>query len=240
MAFETANDIIKEAFGKIGLNPEDGNLSGNKAQIGLDFLNAQLEQYESENQLIAYNGLLNFPLVAGQEKYIISPDSGLSPDVIANKIVRLKYVVITSDSIQYPVDIVEDFVWYRHGQNLNLTGRPRQIYLQNEPKITNLIFLKKPEKVYECIIKGKFNLSTLDFTTDITTLPRYYILFLIYELARILADYYPGTDWSQLSESIYQRYKSNLTSGNDNDLTVRTSSALNYHDSKYRSDFYSY
>ena len=227
MAFSSADDIIKQAYEKIGLLPDDVNLSGSKAQKGLDLLNAQLDQYAADNSLISYYSLLNFILTPAQREYTISRDSSLNPDINFDKIVALKYVNLISENIQYPVDIGEDHIWYRRYQNLNLTGRPRSIYLQNEPFLTNLIFTKKPEKDYGCLVKAKFCLQNLERFTDISTLPKYYILFLVYELARILADYNQGANWSAMSENKYTELKNGLIATNDMNLTSVTSSVLN-------------
>jgi len=240
MPIRTADDIVKKAYSKIGIGASDRNLAGDKGQDGLDLLNAQLDNYASQTSLIAYDGILQFPLIAGQQNYTISKNTSLSPDVDAYKIAKLKYVTITSDNIQYPVNIVEDHVWFRNRRNLTLTGRPRDVYLQNEAFLTNLFFLRKPEKVYDCEVKAKFVVQNLDFTTDISTLPSYYRLFLIYELASLLVDFEPGTNWTNKSEQIYKRLKDNLTSTNDMDLTSVTSSALNKSNNEYYTDFYGF
>jgi hypothetical protein len=239
MPIKTANDIIKQAYNKIGIGASDRNLAGDKAQQGLDLLNAQLDNYASQSSFIAYDDTLSFPLVINQQNYTISKDTSLSPDVDGYKIVQLKFVTITFDNIQYPVDIVEDHVWFRIRRTLNLVGRPRDVYLQNEPFLTNLFFLIKPDKAYQCEIKAKFIVPNLTFTQDISTLPTYYKLFLIYELASLLVDFEPGTNWTAKSEQIHQRLKENLRSTNDIDLTSVTSSALNKRDGRYYTDYYS-
>ena len=233
MAFTSADDILKQSYEKIGLLPDDVNLSGSKAQKGLDLLNSQLDQYAADNSLIAYFSLLNFTLTPGQREYTISRDTSLTPDIDFDKIVALKYVILTSENVQYPVDIGEDHIWYRTYQNLNLTGRPRSVYIQNEPFLTNLIFTRKPEKDYNCTLKAKFCLQNLERFTDISTLPKYYILFLIYELARILADYNQGANWSAMSENKYKELKDAVLATNDMNLTSVTSSALNRTSSLY-------
>ena len=239
MSIKTANDIIKQAYTKIGIGASDRNLAGDKSRQALDLLNAQLDNYAAQSSLIAYDGILQFPLVVGQQNYTISKETSLSPDVDSYKIVKLKYVTLISDNIRYPVDIVEDHVWFRNRRNLTLTGRPTQVYLQNEPFLTNLFFLRKPEKVYNCEVKAKFVVQNLKYTTDISTLPTYYRLFLIYELASLLVDFEPGTNWTAKSEQIHKRLTQNLTSTNDMDLTSVTSSVLNRPNNKYYTDYYS-
>lgn len=239
MPLETADDILKYAYNKIGIGATDRNLPGDKVTQGIDLLNAQLDNYAAQDSFIAYDGLLEFPLVTGQQNYTISKDSSLSPDVDAYKIVNLKYVNLVSDNIKYPVNIVEDHVWYRTRRNLTLSGRPRDVYLQNEAFLTNLFFLRKPDKAYDCIVKGKFVVQNLDLTSDISTLPEYYKLFLIYELASLLVDFEPGSNWTAKSEKIHERLKENLRSTNDMDLTSVTSGALNKPTLKYYTDFYS-
>jgi hypothetical protein len=239
MSLKTADDILKFAYRKIGIGATDRNLSGDKVDQGIDLLNAQLDNYASQSSFIAYDSILEFQLVTGQQNYTISKDTSLSPDVDGYKIVKLKYVNLVSDNIKYPINIVEDHVWYKTRRNLTFSGRPRDIYLQNEPFLTNLFFLRKPDKVYDCIVKAKFVVQNLDLTSDISTLPEYYKLFLVYELGSLLVDFYPGANWTAKSEQIHERLKENLRSTNDLDLTSVTSSALNKPVLKYYTDFYS-
>jgi hypothetical protein len=240
MPITTANDIIIKSYEKIGQASKDRNMTGTEAQDALDLLNTQLDNYESEDSLIAYDELLDFSVVGGQRQYTISANTSLSPDITHAKLVKIKYLVLTSANIQYPVDIVEDHVWYRQRENLLRDGRPRQVYLQNEPELSNLYFTKIPEKNYAAKLKGKFVVQNLDFTTDISTLPKYYLQFLIYELARVLADFVHGSNWSSQSEALYQRYLQNVTSTNDMNLTSVTSSVLNGGRRRPYVDFYSY
>ena len=223
---QTVLGILEGAYRIVGVKSDDRALSKNQIQEALALLNALLDEFASESLLIAYDDLLTFNLVDGQRDYIISQEAGA--DVTANKLVRLKYVWLVKDGIQYPINIVDDDYFYGRYVNLSIKARPNQVFLQNQVSKTTLTFLQIPDFAYECGIKGKFVLDNLtSLNTEITTLPKYYYLFLHFALAKLLNANLPGTVFSVQDEDQYKNRLKNLQSTNDIDLVTETLSTLN-------------
>lgn len=220
----TANEIIEEAFKIIGIFSEERNLSGKRLKEGLDLLNGLLSSYRASTQLIAYDSIITFNLVVGQRQYEISEE--VSADVNSNPLARLKFVTIENDNLQHPIGIVPDNYFYARGINLNLSRRPTQVFLQSENEKTFLNFLVKPDLTYLCTVKGKFVLDDLTLNTDITTIPRYYTLYLSSALARLLHPRYAGSKWDAVDETQYNELKEDVMSVADIDLITETGIAL--------------
>ncbi len=220
----TANEIIEGAFKIIGIFSEERNLSGKRLKEGLDVLNELLSTYRASAQLIAYDSTITFNLVVGQRQYEISEE--ISADVNSNPLVRLKFVTIENDNLQYPIQIAPDNLFYTNGINLNRSRRPTQVFLQQDNNASFLNFFVKPELAYLCTVKGKFVLDDLTLNTDITTIPRYYTLYLKSALGRLLHPNYDGSKWDAVDETQYTELKEDVMSVADIDLITETSVAL--------------
>ena len=223
----TASIIIHNAFRKIGLNSSDRNLSGDKIQTGLNYLNALFRSYLTDTQIIAYNDVISFSLVVGQREYIISKEVGA--DVDNNMIVELKHVNLLFQNIRYPVQIVTDRYFYEVQRDQTLQLRPDNVFLQNGINKSTLNFIVKSDKTYTCEVKAKFFRNQVlmsEINNDLLEFPTGYDLFFEYELARILNDTYPGSVWTAKNEKIYLELKGNIESTSDIDVEIESSSAL--------------
>jgi hypothetical protein len=223
MATTTANKIIDNAYEIIGIKAEDRNLSGGQLAKGLELLNSLLDDFASSTELIAYDSLLTFPLVIGQTTYVIKTSGG---DVTSNQLAKLKYIILVDGDLQYPIAIVEDAIFYNSRRSLEIGGLPQQAFFQNGINESTIQFLRKPDKTYQCTVKGKFVLTNLTLNTTITNIPEYYNLFLQLSLGRILKGRYPGSTWDQTTEAEYTQRKNNLTSTSDTNLNSVTGTAL--------------
>jgi hypothetical protein len=215
----TTNDILDGAYRIIGVVSNDRNLSNSETKQGLRVINQLLDHYSAEPNLIAYDDVISFPLVEGQESYTISDQ--LPADVTNKRLVYLKYVnLIDNGRYRYPVRVENDTMLYRYSRDETYKRRPTIVFLQNEIGQSRITFIQKPEKIYTCIIKGKFILDHLEPTTIITQVPIAYHRFLEYATANELRARIPGSRWSQEAERNFQDAKTNLTSTNDMDIEI--------------------
>lgn len=224
MATVTPNIIIERAFRLIGIASDDRNLPGERVQEGFDLLNALVDEFSSESSMIPYETSLSFNMTAGQDVYEIS-NLG-SADITSNPLVSLSFIRLEDLDIKFPIGIIESVTEWTNRKNVNLTGRPRQVYVTREVNKSFLNFREKPDKAYSTELFGKFILDNLSLSTDIPNLPPRYNLFLEYALARLLASRYPGSIWNDLSEKKYNEMLESASNSNDKELNVITSTAL--------------
>lgn len=214
----TPNDIIDRAYRIIGIRSKDRALSGDDVEQGLYILNQMLDHYSADSELIAYNDVISFPLVAGQRDYTISDQ--LTADVTNRRLVYLKYVNLVEQQYRYPVRVHNDTIYYRFTHDENVTRRPEFVFLQQEIGQSRITFVNKPDKDYTCIVKGKFILQHLELSTIITQVPIAYHRYLEYALANELSASRPGATWDEVSERNLQNAITNLTSSNDIDIEI--------------------
>lgn len=215
----TADQLIKKAYRIIGFNAKDRNLPQDYVIEGLYNLNILIDSYSIAPQIIAYDHVLSFPLVIGQLNYVISDQ--VTADVTNRRLVSLKYVNLEDGNHSYVVKIESDRLYYDFDRDNTVTRRPSHCFLQLDVGESILSFIEKPDKTYTCIVKGKFILDQLDLTSEITALPIGYHNFLTYALARQLSSELQGSNWSDLSENIYQASLEDVRSNSDKTLELK-------------------
>ena len=218
----TTNDIIDGAYRILGVRSRDRALTKDDVSTGLYYLNQLLDHYSSDTNLIAYDGVIDFPVLAGQREYTISDQ--LPADVTNRRLAYLKYVNLVRQQYRYPVEVGDDTTYWNFSRDTTLTRRPRWVFLQNEIGLSNLIFLEIPDQDYTCFVKGKFVLEHVELSTILTQVPIAYHRFLEYALANELKARKRGASWTENAERNFQDAKLNLTSTNDIDITVKPDS----------------
>jgi hypothetical protein len=232
----TVNSIIDGAYKIIGLYSEERAMDQGRTTEALYYLNALLDQYASNQTRIAYDGRLSFNLVADQSEYIIS--KAIGADVDSNKIAHIKYITVTDGDFVWPVQLQPDDFYFTNKRDINQTGRPNQVFFQNEVNGSKLVFFTKPDKVYQCNIKGKFVLDAVELSQPLDEVPAYYHMFLEYALARILHVHYSGSNWGQVREDEYIRLLNSISDISDMDLSANTGASLkNTRDNYTHGDF---
>lgn len=226
----TVNTIIEGAYKLIGIYSEDRALSGQLTTEGLESLQEILDHFAATDTRIAYNSELNFNLTIDKAEYTLSKEAGA--DINSNRIVELKYVVLTDGDFDYPVKILSDEYYFNRKRQVTSTGRPVRVYLQNEvdtvnsAEVSRLVFFTLPDKAYSCTVKAKFVLDAVSLSQPLDEVPNYYHRFLKYALGRELSSEYPGSEWDNLKEKKYIEMLENITNASDVDLTARTGPEL--------------
>lgn len=224
----TVNYLIESAFHLIGEYADGENLDGTAFQRGLDILNDIINSESSSASYIALTKEIIFDLVPQQRSYIFSNVSGITPDVVSNRIVNLRYCEIIIDNFSFRVTPITYTQLYDSSFNLAVSTIPGFVLLQNFEEYSQLSFYALPDQPYECRIQAKFFLDQFQINQPIKNVPLGLQDYLKYELGRRLVGYYPSSNWPQTNENTYQELKENLKNINDIDRTVRPSNLLRY------------
>lgn len=212
------NKLIENAFKTAGLFTQDKRIEGSRVTEALDYLNELLDEFAAGPEYIAYYQDISFVMTPNQGQYVLS--QAVAADVNSHRLVDLKYAVVETGGNRYPVDVIDDHEYFTIVYNTSITGRPSSVFLQNGIDIlgneqSTLMFLKAPDIAYTCHIKGKFVLSHVLLNTGITTLPKFYMKFLRYALAKELAMQFMPKNWTQYHEQTYSKLRSMLTAITD-------------------------
>lgn len=233
----TTNSIIEKAYQLIGIFSEDRALDQGKTIEGLNTLNAMLDNYSSNNTKIAYEQQLTFPVTTGKQKYTFS--TAIGADVSSQRIVRLKFINLTSGTSLYPVKVQPDVIYYRRAQDLNATCRPVEAYFQNENEQSFIFFFTKPDQNYSCTIKAKFMVLPVSLNQPLIEVPAYMHEFLSYALGRKLKDVFAGSTWTAGKEQEYQELLKDVIGASDLNFNIDTGAMLKGADSYSYGEFLS-
>jgi hypothetical protein len=199
----TTNDIINNAFYLIGEITPDVIPPASMIARGLFLLNDLLDSFSGEGIFIPNIKEINVNLTPGQAKYTVS--NIVPADFVFNRIVELDFVLLTVQTISYPVQIVDRAVVLNNVRYPSLQAMPSKVYLDRLDLQTDLTFYPTPNLAYATTIKGKFMLDRLSLFQVINEVPPYFYRFLRYALARELRSYYPSSTWADTQENEYQK-----------------------------------
>jgi hypothetical protein len=206
---------------------DDNPFPGDALQKGLYLLNQLMDQFSSSGIYIPTTSKFEFNLTAGKSEYTFS--NVVAADFNTNRIVDLEFVNVfqgpTSDNIVYPVRILQKAQVYNNVRLMG-TGFPNYCIFEKFPQFSQITFGPTPDQSYMCHIHARFMIDQFILFSDISQVPIYYERFMQYALARELLNFYPSQNWSASAEGEYQRMYKNMTAGNQNDMTILSSSIL--------------
>lgn len=211
-----AGELVNRAWvlsGIVARTLED--VSGEQGTDGIFWLNQLLAEKATDGFFIPYMTHIQFDTVIGQEIYTFP---GLSDvDVLTFNIGPVRFEMFRQNRKAYlgapRVDNIESLPYHYYFERVLGGGN---IYLYFIPNI-----------VYQMKLTGRFFLQDVTFNTDLSTVvDKFYVSYLIYELAGRLCDWYkitlPPNTQHQLDS-----FRKQLANINEKDLTIRKLSTLN-------------
>lgn len=230
-----ARDLITKAYQLANVVSPTQALSGPQMNDGLSYLNELLDSFASDGVSIPFVKVLTFNLVVGQDTYSIS--NLVSADVNYERIVALSSVNLAYAGGSYPVRVITRGQLYDNYRVTQIQSRPAYVILDRQELLTNLVFYPQPDMAYECNVRAKFMLDSLELNDTLDEIPPSANKFLRYALAKELHNVYPSQTWTPQAEQEYQKLYKMFKAGNDLDLTIDTDNILS---SGYRNYGYPY
>jgi len=237
----TANDLIVQAFYRLGEFAVGETIPGADASIALTQLNLLLDDFSSSGVYIPYVTEFTFNMIPGQASYSVSDI--ISADITNPRIVDLLNVNLTlNDIIIFPIRIVSRTT-FSNMVRINqppLSTRPGMVFLDEQPFQSFLTFYPSPDQAYPISVNAKCMINEVSYTSSLQFLPPYFWLFLQMALARDLKSFYPSGNWPAEAEDKYQKVFRNLRNANELDLTITPSAILNSKGPMYWANIFSY
>jgi hypothetical protein len=224
----TVNYLINEAFHLIGEFSDGEPIDGSSFERGFNILNDIINDESAAENYIAITKEIDFNLVAGQRSYIFSNVSGITADVVSNRMVDLRYCGIVLNNYYFVVHPLTATQLYDNSFDLSVTTIPGYVFLRKFEQYSQLDFYAIPDQPYSCQIQAKFFLDQFQIGQPIVNVSQGLQDYLMYELARRLVGYYPSSNWPSTNEATYQKLYNNLMNINDIDRMVRPSTLLRY------------
>lgn len=190
-------------------------VNGDQIADGLDLLNALLDiKLASEQRLIPYYTQYNANFVANQEMYFI-PGLAIA-DTLTFNLDNIRYSMLPQSRKRY----------FGTARANNITSLPYNYRFERCKGGTNLFVYFKPQANYSFEIWGKFGLTDVTLTTDLSAV---YDLFFIEYLRYALSDYMCseyGRPFLPRSAQILASYKKELANVSPPDLSISKASNL--------------
>lgn len=214
----TTNDIIMRSYYLMGELSPDELPTASQISEGLYYLNDLLDFFSSSGIFIPFVTELKFNLVANQDKYTIS--NNVPADVVADQIVEIDYCNVIRDNISYPVRLISRSELFNNTRLVNIKTRPGLVILNRQELFSEIQFYPTPVFPYECNLRIKSYLDSLELLDVLNEIPRFYYRFLRYALARELSSVFPSSSWTPKLEKEYEFMYQQVVAATDIDMTI--------------------
>lgn len=150
-------------------------VTGEQVTDGLYLLNALLDVKGSDIRLIPYFTRYQFNMVTGQEEYFI------------DNLLSIEALTFNIGDVRFPLQKSSRRNYFGNARVDNINSLPSVWHLERELGGSRLYFYFRPAGDYVAKLSGKFGLTDVSLTTDLSTVyDLYYIEYLRFALAEYI------------------------------------------------------
>ena len=184
----TVREFIFQVYRLISEHNPTTPLHGDDQKLGIDILNKHLNSYASTGLLLTIAKTETISLTAGTSDVIVGPaDYTPTPDITIGRLANLETAWLTLEGVNYPLVNQNRNIYNQAWKYEPLVGLPRFIIVFPETEVVRLRLYPSPDQTYDLSIRGKFQLTDLTSNDDMSSLPSYYYLYLLFATARDVA-----------------------------------------------------
>jgi hypothetical protein len=212
----TVTKLITDAYYKSGIVSKDfETVSGPQFSEGLDSLNDLIADKTVDNGLIPYYTNLTFNLINGTGEYFIE------------NLIDIDTLTFFVDGIRYSTRKNPRKQFFGSPRAMNIESLPFNWHMERCFGGANLFLYFVPDSNYPMEIWGQFRLQPVALNQDLSlTLDRFYIDYLMYQLAERLCDDYSYVVPPGVEKQLAQYIKKIDKKSGPMDLTQRIVSTL--------------
>lgn len=228
----TVREFINDAYQLVSASTPTAPLKGDDQSKGLHFLNLLLNQYSASGLMLTVAKQVDFPVVTGQGEITFgAADYTPTPDITTEgRLANLENAWVTLEHVTYPLideSMNQFFSSYKYDA---LRGLPRYIIVKPETNLTRVQIFPAPSQQYELSVYGKFQVNQLTMNDDMSLLPMYMFLWLMFSLGKYLGFFKGRSEaWTEKLEAELVRLTTEIasTSNQNLDINVNNESWLN-------------
>lgn len=200
-------------------------LHGDDFQLGLQVLNQLLDSYASTGLLLTIAKQVNIPLIAGQKFVTVGPPP-VAPnpplyDINIGRLANLDSAWLNLDGVDYPLIDENRDEFLSSFKYFPLQGLPRFVIVYPDTKFVTLQLYPAPSEAFEFYLRGKFQMTDLLPSSDLSGLPGYYIRFLLLASAKDIAMYKGRADaWTDKLEAMLVAAEDKMIAASEVNLTI--------------------
>ena len=167
--------------------------------------------------------LTNSPTVTNTSKLTFTHDVA-DPSVVYIKYGRLANLDnawLLLNGVTYPLIQKSRDEYLAAWKYEPLQGLPRFIITYPDTNLVKAQLYPAPSQFYTFFCRGKFQLSPLTSNDDLSGVPEYYHLYLMYTVAKYVSKFKArGTAWTPDLEADYRELKDNMESASEVNLSI--------------------
>jgi len=218
----TVREFVTQSYRLISADSPTMPLHGNDLSLGITVLNQLLQSYASTGLMLTISQNASVNVAIGQQDVTCGPATYTpTPDITLGRLANLENAFLLLNGVTYPM-IIESRAEFLSAWKFNpLKSLPRFVMVFPENQITRLRLYPSPSQPYEFNIRGKFQLTELTSNDDMSTVPQYYLRYLMFALARDLAKYKGRIEaWTPELEQMYQEAKDIMVASSEVNLSI--------------------
>lgn len=218
----TVREFVEDAYQLVSADSPTVPLHGNDLSKGIRVLNMILQSYASTGLMLTVARTETITLAIGQEEVTIGSAGVVpTPDITVGRLANYQSSWLLLDGVTYPMlnESRADFLaaWKYEP----LQGLPRFVVVFPEVDVVRLRLYPAPSQVFEFFIRGKFQLGTLTSNDDMSSVPEYYHLYLMYALARKLAQFKArNMAWTPDLENTFMELRDDIVASSEVNLAI--------------------
>lgn len=209
MAYTALQLITKAYYLSQVVSRELQVVSGAQIQDGLDLLNALLDFKGTDLRLIPYYRRDSFPTISGTEEYY-------RPGLLS-----VDTMTFNLGDVRFPMAEMSRSDYFGSARVNNIGALPYSYRVERELGGSRIYLYFVPNAVYTVSLSGKFALSDVTLTTDMSLVyDLYYIEYLRYALAQYICGDY-GSTFPDASQAKFMEIQKKLMDVSPKDLSAR-------------------
>ena len=218
----TVREFVERSYRIIDPSSPTVPLHGSDLSTGISILNVLLNSYAATGLLITIAKTETINLSVGQEDVVTgSPDFLPTPDITSGRLSNLENAWLELQGVNYPLIKISINKFESAWKYAPLQGLPRFVIVYQDVKTTTMKLYPKPSQFYQFFCRGKFQLPLLNSNDDMSLVPDYYHLYLMFALAREIAPFKGRmASWTPLLEQRYQAHLDNIINSTEVNLEI--------------------
>lgn len=223
----TVREFVYQMYRLINPSNPTTPLHGDDQELAVKVLNQILQSYASSGLMLTIAKTVTVPINIGVKELIFTaPDyvPPVDPSVvqIANgRLANLDNSWLILSGVTYPLIGLSRDDYLAAWKYEPLQGLPRFIVTFPETNLVRARLYPAPSQFFDFYCRGKFQLDGLTVNDDMSSVPDYYHLYLMYACAKYLSKFKGrGSAWTPDLEAEYRELKDNMESASEVNLAI--------------------
>ena len=226
MAF-TVREFVYQMYRLINASNPTVPLHGDDEKLAVRVLNQLLQSYASSGLMLTIAKTVSVPVTLGN-KEIIFTDSDYPPpldptlvQINQGRLANLDNAWLVLSGVTYPLIDKSRDEFLAAWKYEPLQGLPRFIVTYPSTDVVTAQLYPAPSQYYEFYCRGKFQLTTLTVNDDMSSVPQYYHLYLMYAVAKYVSKFKSRAGaWTPDLEAEYRELKDNMEAASEVNLSI--------------------